>query len=147
MSIDDFFKNVDSNLEAMHRSASAAQSAAEKNMAFARQLIERLTPIARAYEDQLKERRIRVKLSASEDGIFFRLEYKNGHHYALALNTEGKLNRLEIKSHFTNEGGKNYVSTTGATYDENNWNDSVYTEQLEKCIQDFLFYANRHGGV
>jgi hypothetical protein len=47
----------------------------------------------------------------------------------------------------TNDDGRTYTSTDGSSYRANNWDNDIFIQKLEKHINDYLFYAERHGGL
>jgi hypothetical protein len=92
-------------------------------------------------------RNIHVEVRTHSTGISFTLRYNDGGHHALNIFGSLRDNRIEMSTNFTSDDGRNYTSTSGASYDKSNWKDSLFKDALEKCIKDFLFYADRHGGV
>lgn len=56
-------------------------------------------------------------------------------------------NKLAFTDHYPDYDGKRYKSMPMTWYDEKNWDDARFKVMLEKTIEDFLFYADRFGGV
>ncbi len=147
MKSDDFFANVDVKLSKAAEANAASKNTASENREFLEEVIARLAPVASSYKEKLKERKVQVEVQSYPTGISFTLRYKDGGHRALNIGGRLEDNRIEVTTLFTNDDGRNYKSTSGASYDKNNWKDSVFEDELQKCINDFLFYADRHGGV
>lgn len=146
MNSDEFFANVDVKLSKSAEADAASKNAASENREFLGAVIARLTPITSSYKAKLKERNIQVEVQSYPTGISFTLRYKDGGYRALNIGGRLEDNRIEITTLSTNDDGRNYKSSSGASYDKNNWKDSVFEVELQKCINDFLFYADRHGG-
>lgn len=120
--------------------------AASENRAFLEEVVVRLQPVVSSYKAKLKERKIRAEVQSYPAGISFTLRYRDGGHHGLNIGGRLENNRIEITTHFTNDGS-DHRGTNGATYDKTNWKDSIFENELQKCINDFLFYADRHGGI
>jgi hypothetical protein len=146
MQDDEFFSKVDSKLLKTAVETSETEKVNAENREFLEEVIVRLNPIAESYEAKLKERNIRTEVKSYPGGISFGLKYKDGGHRTLTIGGYQESNRIEFKTHFTNDDGKNYVSTSGKTYQKSDWQDLIYVEELQKCIDEFLYYQNRHGG-
>lgn len=147
MKSDDFFTNVDSKLRKISEAEAASKDKAAENREFLQEVIARLAPVGSSYKAKLKERNIHAEVQSYPAGLSFTLRYKDGGHRGLSIGGSLETNRISITSSFTNDDGRNFTSTNGATYDKSNWKDEVFEEQLQKCIEDFLFYADRHGGI
>ena len=147
MSNDDFFAGVDAQLSKMAAAEATAKDTAAENREFLQEVVIRLAPIVASYEQQLGARNIKVEVRSYPTSISFTMRYKDGGHFGLNISGSRQNNRIEMSNSFTNDDGRNYTSTSGASYDKSNWNDSLFKDELEKCIKDFLFYADRHGGV
>lgn len=147
MKSDDFFVSVDTKLSKSAEADTASKSAASENREFLEEVVARLAPIVSPYKARLKERNIHVEVQSYPAGISLTLRYKDGGHRGMSIGGRLENNRIEITTSFTNDDGRNYTGTSGATYDKNNWKDSIFEDELQKCINDFLFYADRHGGI
>lgn len=147
MKSDDFFANVDSKLRKISEAEAASNDRSAENREFLELVVARLAPIVSSYKAKLKERNLHAEVQSYPTGISFTIRYKDGGHHGLSIGGSLETNRITMTSSFTNDDGRNYTSTNGATYDKSNWKDELFEEQLQKCIQDFLFYADRHGGV
>lgn len=147
MNIDDFFINVDSTLASAAQAASAATINSAENRAFVEEVVARLAPMVSSYKEKLQARNIRVEVQCYPTGISFTMRYKDGGHHGLSLRGCQKDYRIQITTNFTNDDGKNYEGTDGLSYDKNSWNDRLFEDKLRKSINDFLYYASRHGGI
>lgn len=144
MNREEFFSNIDAKIS--RANVSTVDIPAE-NQAFLETVVARLQPVVASYQARLAERKINAEIKVSQASISFTLHYRDGGHCGLTL--DGHLTdwRIEITAHYTNDNGRNYVNSLGITYGRDNWQDSIFEEALQKCIDDFLFYAARHGGI
>ena len=147
MKIDDFFASVDSTLRKTSEAETASNEKAAENYELLQEVVARLAPVVSSYMEKLKERNINADVQNSPASLSLTLRYSDGGHRGLSINRSLKTNEISITSSFTNDDGKNYTSTNGTAYDKSNWKDDVFVEQLHRCIEDFLIYANRHGGI
>ena len=149
MSANDFFTKVDGKLSELKQGQEQAAVESVNNADFLEEVVARLTEKAEEYANQIKSRGIQVELNISKYSISFTLKYKDGGHHGTTLGRtlHSQNNRIEITGSLTSDDGKNYTSTSGATYDDTNWKDDIFTSAIEKCIEDFIFYAPRHGGI
>ena len=142
----DFFSKLDSAIDKQKEAENDHKEAKQQNAEFFGQISARLAPILEQYAKQLEDRGMRVTHSANERFVWLELKYRDGGHRALSLHTGLNSGRIEFEELFTNDDGKNYKSTTGASYDQSTWKDELFVSKLEKMIEDFVFYAPRHGG-
>jgi len=142
-----FFKKIDQQIESIRDGKKAAEQNSKTNLDYVAEIILRAKPVAEVYASELKQREISIDLKSSKHSITFSMKYKDGGHHSLTLGSSLGDNRLEITGNYTNDDGRNYSSTDGKSYDQSNWSDDIYKEKLEKCIEDFIFYAPRHGGI
>jgi hypothetical protein len=147
MSTDDFFSKIDAKIGNISDAEKANVDKREKNYAFLKTLNERVTPIAESYKTKLQERGIFADVRSNDYGFSFELKYKNGGYRRLELGYDFDTKNITFSDHYTNDDGKNYKTLGGQALDETNWNDSLFEKRLQKCIEDYLFYADRHGGV
>ena len=149
MSVSDFFEKVDEKLDDISQRQEQAIEKSKNNTVFLEEVVARVTEKAEEYANQLKSRGIPIELNVSKHSISFTLKYKNGGHHGITLGYAllSQNNNIEITGSFTNDDGKNYTSTSGATYDSTSWNDEIFTTAIEKCINDYISYAPRHGGI
>ena len=142
----DFFDKLDSAIDKQKQAESDHKAAKQQNEEFFSQISARLAPALENYATKLKERGMRVVHSANSRHVWLELKYSDGGHRSLSLNTDLDSGRIFFEEHFTNDDGKNYKSTSGASYDQATWKDEIFASKLEKMIEDFVFYAPRHGG-
>lgn len=142
----DFFDKLDSTIDKQKRTDSDHRATKQENEYFFSQIYARLVPTLEFYAEKLKERGITVEHSANSRHLSLELKYSDGGHRALLLRTNLDNDRVEFEEYFTNDDGKNCKSTTGASYDQSTWKDELLAPKLEKLIEDFVFYAPRHGG-
>jgi hypothetical protein len=146
MSSDDFFSKVDEKLKASKETQASVKADASENLDFLKEVVFRITPLANNYAAKLQDRGIKVDLKSTAFSISFSLIFNDGGHYAIILGSSSASNRFEITGDYTNDDGRNYTSKDGASYDSKNWKDEIYEEKLKACIDNFIFYADRHGG-
>lgn len=144
--MNDFFKNIDKNIEEQKKSKSDYSEMKEKNEDFFELVSLRVMPILEQYVEEMKKRNIKFKYSNNKRHISIELKYKNGGHNSLIFNPNLDSGRIEFNRYFTSDDGKNYHSTDGSSYDESTWSDEFFKTRLEKLIEDFIFYAPRYGG-
>lgn len=145
--MNDFFTNIDNHINEQKKAKDAYQATKEKNEEFFELISLRLMHILEQYVQEIKKREIEVKSSTNTRHISIELKYKDGGHRSLVLNTNLNSGRIEFNQYYTNDDGKNYQSTDGGSYDESTWKDDIFKGKVEKLIQDFIFYAPRHGGL
>lgn len=144
MNREEFFSSIDAKIS---RANIGAVDIPAENQAFLETVVARLQPVVASYQARLAERQICAEVMTSPASLSFTLRYRDGGHYGLTLDGHLDDKRIEITAHYTNDNGRNYVSTGGVTYGRDNWQDSIFEDALQKCIDDFLFYAGRHGGI
>lgn len=142
----DFFDKLDSTIDKQKRADNDHRAAKQENEDFFSQISARLVPTLEVYAEKLKERGIRVEHSANNRHVSMELKYSDGGHRALLLHTNLDTGRIEFEEHYTNDDGKNCKSITGTSYDQSTWKDELFESKLKKMIEDFVFYAPRHGG-
>jgi hypothetical protein len=147
MSIDDYFGKFDGKMGAIANTQTKAQEVKSKNEKFLEEFISRLAPMVSTYKAKLKERGVNADVESHPTGISFTLKYKDGGHRATHIGRDSKTSRIEITTFFTDDNHKNYRSTDGNSHDQNSWQDEFFELSLQRCIDDYLFYADRHGGI
>jgi hypothetical protein len=146
MDTDDFFSTIDSTLDKAAELDQRAGEMAAQNGLFLRELVPRLLPLFTTYRDKLRLRGVYAKLESYPTAVSLEMRYRDGGHYILHIGGELSTNRIVVREFFTSDDGKDHRSSDGNGYDRSTWNDSIAETALQKCIRDFLFYANRHGG-
>lgn len=147
MNREEFFSSIDAKISRADRSSAGAADIPAANQAFLETVVARLQPVVASYQARLAERNIVAEVKRSPASISFTLRYRDGGHCGLTLDGHLADRRIEITAHYTNDNGRNYVHTGDVTYGSDNWQDSIFEDALQKCIDDFLFYASRHGGI
>jgi hypothetical protein len=149
MSTNDFFAKIDKQLGTIEQNQHKDSSAADDNRELLEEIIARISSKVEEYAHEVSSRGISLNLNITKVRISFLLKYKDGGHRATILepSMSSNLHRIEITGSFTNDDGKDYTSRSGLTYDRSNWKDELFISSIEKCIEDFLFYAPRHGGI
>lgn len=147
MNREEFFSSIDAKISRASRAETNPRNLPAENQAFLETVVARLQPLVASYRTKLEERQIVAEVKSFPACISFTLRYRDGGHCGLTL--DGRLDdrRIEITAHYTNDNGRNYVNTGGVTYGKENWQDSIFEDALQKCIDDFLSYAGRHGGI
>lgn len=146
MNIDDFFSKVDTTLQKTTEAEGTVRQAATTNEAFLREAIARLAPLFSTYKDKVRARGLYAMVEAYPTALAFVMRYRDGGHHTLHIGGELKTSRLQIRTFYTNDDGKDFHSTDGKSFDSSTWKDSLAESRLQTCIEDFLFYADRHGG-
>ena len=144
MNTDDFFTKIDAQLK-KGSEANAAATTAAKNRKFLEQVIARLSPTVNTYVSKLKKRGINVEIDQYPAEIRIKLRYKSGDYQGLSIEEDVKSNRIGLRTLFR-EDRKSYISSD-TTYDQSNWEDSIFMDSLQRLIEDFVSSANKHGGI
>lgn len=147
MNREEFFSSIDAKISRASRADTGSADMPAENQAFLETVVARLQPVVASYQAKLAERQISAEVKSFPACISFTLRYRDGGHCGLTLDGRLADRRIEITAHYTNDNGRNYVNTGGVTYGRDNWQDSIFEEALQKCIDDFLSYASRHGGI
>ena len=142
MNADEFFAKVDARL---HRETGAdARKTASGNREFLEQVIARLTPLAASYQARLRERGINIEVDGRPASISVTLQYKDGNHDELHIGGVPKSSLIEMRASLI-EDGQRY--TTTKTYDHDKWQDSIFEARMQRLIDGFLLYVDKHGGI
>ena len=144
MNTDNFFTKVDAKLRKETETDAASLKTAAKDREFLEQVIARLMPLVAYYEAKLKERNIDTEVDSRPASISITLRYKDGNHDDLCIGDIPKSSLIELKTTLI-EKGQWYTSTK--TYNYSKWQDSFFEAKLQKLIENFLLYADKHGGI
>lgn len=147
MNREEFFSSIDAKISGATRSRTQEPERTAESRAFLEAVVARLQPVVATYQAKLEERKILTEVKSFPGSISFTLRYRDGGHCGLTLGEHLDDHRIEISTHYTNDNGRNYVSGCGLTYGPDNWQDSIFEDALQKCIDDFLCYSARHGGI
>jgi hypothetical protein len=144
-SIKSFFSKVDEEIRKdVEKKASDDASRAE-NAEFFKKVLTEFKPMFNEYLAELKKRNISIVSTIDEAYLSLRLNYKDGGHHSIIFK-QGSYGHYEFVSFFTNDDGQEIRSESGKTYSKKNWNNSELKENIEECIQNFLYYSDRHAG-
>ncbi len=145
---DDFFDKIDAKLTAQRETREAKEKAEDINRAFVKRVMPGLVRIAETYAQKCRDRGMSAEVKGSEYSVTFSLRYRKGQERSLSGGPQHDMNnRLSFEEHYPSDDGKRYKSIPSSWYDESNWSDEIFEGLLKKTIEDFVFYANRHGGI
>lgn len=142
MNTDDFFAKVDAKLR--KETDAASLKTASKDREFLEQIIARLMPLVASYEAKLKERDIDTEVDSRPASISITLRYKDGNHDDLSIGSVPKSSLIELKTTLIEKG---QWFTSSKTYNYSKWQDSFFEARLQRLIENFLLYADKHGGI
>lgn len=148
MNAEDFFTKVDKKMDSIDEAEAAEKTAAAELQAFMKRAIEDFSPTLQSYVDQIKKRGIRCESNCNGHSFSITLYFKDGGKHGLTFSQEyrSSLGAYSFNGHFTNDDGKDYTSTDGSQITQSNWSADDAERRIQKVIEDFLFYADRHGG-
>ena len=133
-----FFKGVDEKIGRQKQEQIEEKETLAQERERLSEIIESLVPEVETYKNGLLERGIHAEISTSARHISFNMKYKDGGKHELLLSeTERFDGRYSITT----------FSTNGASYSSTTWSNDDFFKALERHINYFLFYANRHGGL
>ncbi len=145
---DEFFDKIDAKLGQQNEAKVAKATSEDTNRAFVQDVVPRLADIAEQYAAKCKERGMTVRVSSHTYSLTFTLRYKGGQERSLVGSASHDMNgKLSFEDHYPNDDGKRYKSLPTEWYDASNWSDDKFEAKLKKTIEDFVFYADRFGGV
>lgn len=144
---DDFFDKLDKKISEQESADRVARNQTMVNREFSHEAIRKMLEIATSYKGKLRERDIHAEISGNQRGFSFKMIWADGGHRALEVYPDLHSGRIQFHTAFTNDDGRNLRSTDGASYDAGNWKDEDFEPKLKKLIDDFVFYADRHGGL
>ena len=144
MNNNSFFAKVDASLRKESATDTAPQESAAKGREFAKQVITRLVPVAISYDAKLKERGIDTKMDSSATGITITLRYKDGCRNELYVGGIPKSHLIELNTSYIEEN-QTYAATK--SYNSSKWQDGFFEDRLQRLIENFLLYADKHGGI
>lgn len=146
MSFEDFFKKIDAEVSKERAENISAEEAKNQRKEFLKELVSNMAPIAISYGEELVKRGVIVEVNPHPYSIIFSMKKKDTNYkHTLVMGEDNKSNGfITFECHSTNDDGKPYTSTSGSQYSQNNWEDKIFTEKLEKEIEHFFFYSKRH---
>jgi hypothetical protein len=148
MSTEDFFKKVDKKIDSIDEAEAAEKKAAAELQVFMKKAIEDFSPTLQYYVDQIKGRGIRCESNSNGHSFSITLYFKDGGKHGLTFSQEyrSRIGTYSFNVYFTNDDGKNHTSTDGSQITQSNWSAEDAESRIQKVIEDFLFYADRHDG-
>ena len=144
MNKDDFFNQVDTRLRKETKADAAALETTAKDREFVKQVVARLAPVAASYEKKLRERGINTKVDKSVTGVTVTLTYKDGCRNELYIGGLPNSGLIELNTSYI-EDNQTYAATK--SYNSDRWQEGFYEDRLQKLIENFLLYAEKHGGI
>ncbi|MDU0677997.1 hypothetical protein [Pseudomonas aeruginosa] len=147
MNLDDFFLRVDEKLETAKKNEILLKASTDKNLKALKEAVIRITPLAENYTAKLQERNLKADIQNSDDSITLSLTCRDGSHQTITLGKTSRENFFGITVEEIDNNGDIAVSLDDSrNYDSENWEDGIYEKQLRKFIEDFISYAESHGG-
>jgi len=146
-SFDSFFANIDKKLEDQQAERAQVEAEAPAKAAFIDQAIKDAALLAGSYRDALARRGITLDISTGATGIGVTMLYKNGRKRTLHVSKAISGDYLEIWTVQPNRKEADFRSTDGVPYREGNYSDAVFSDKLQKLIDDHIFEAKHHEGV
>lgn len=145
---DDFFGELDKKLGDLDSKQQARSDQKDADTAFSEREIASMHPVAREYADKLGERGITARVSGSERGLTFEMRWADNADHGLSVYPDLETGRLKIIRNSTDHTDhKRFRSSDGRTYGEADWKPSMFESALKSVINDYLFYADKHGGI
>lgn len=144
-SIKNFFSKVDEGIRKNVEKKASSDASRTENSEFFKRVLTEFKPMFNEYLNELKKRNISVVGKIDEDYLSLKLNYKDGGHNSV-LFKQNSYGNYEFISFFTNDDGQEIRCESGKTYSKTNWNNSELKENIEECIQNFLYYSDRHEG-
>lgn len=141
MSRADFFAGLQKKLSDDALAKAAKQSESDKFISAA---IAEMKPLLRDYMSDLDKMGIQVQAHGLDDDgnfISFKMFYEDGGHGGFV--TRGHC----LVQLFTDDDGKNYSSESPNVRLDGAFKTAKFESFVKQCIEDFIFYADRHGGV
>jgi hypothetical protein len=148
MADNSFFKSIDEKISKQKQEQIEEKETLTQERELLSDIIESLVPEVETYKNGLLERGIHAEISSSSRHLSFNMKYKDGGKHELLLSeTERFDGRYSITTYSTNDDGRTFSSTNGTSYSSTTWSNDNFIQALERHINNFLFYANRHGGL
>lgn len=144
MNNDDFFNKVDAKLRKENATDTASRETASKDGEFVKQVIAKVTPVAVSYQAKLKERGIDTKMNSSPTSITITLQYSDGCRNELYIGGLPNSGLIELNTSYI-EDNQTYAATK--SYNSTKWQDGFFEDRLQRLIENFLLYTDKHGGI
>lgn len=147
MSLDNLLKQIDDKKSEIEEFEKENKRLIVEEKEFFRNVINELTPLVNEYKSKLAEKGIKVSVNIKPHMISFELTFKDNRYWNLLLSPDMDSDKyFRIMKCFSNDDGKDCTSTNGSKYGKHNWKNEIYIEVLNKHIEEFIFYSDRHGG-
>ena len=144
MNRDEFFSKVDTKLSKENKADAASLETAAQDREFIKRVVAKLKPVAVSYHAKLKERGLNAGLDSSATGITITLRYKDGCRDELYVGGMPNSCLLELNTSYI-ENTQTYAATK--SFNSDRWQDEYYEDRLQRLIENFLLYADKHGGT
>jgi hypothetical protein len=145
---DDFFGELDKKISDLDAKQQARAAQRDADTAFSEKAIAEMHPVARVYIEKLRERGITARVSGNERGLTFEMRWVDNADHGLSVYPDLDTGRLKITRNSTDHtDGKRFRSTDGRLYGETDWKPSTFENALKSVINDYLSYAEKHGGI
>lgn len=146
--VQDFFKDLDGKINGMNIAAVAKINKRPNDQAFSEKAILAMHSLADYYAKKLGERGITATVSGNERGIKFEMRWADRAGHGLSVLPDIVNGQLKLTRNSTDHtDGKRFRSTNGRTYNEKTWPAEMFESSLKSIIDDYLYYASRHGGI
>ncbi len=143
----DFFNKLDQTINEQKQSQQNVKSRLEEIKSFFQVQISELEPRLNDYVEQCNKRGINALCSVNDYSFSFTLKNQNGFFHTITFHQDFNSECFQFTKEFMNDDHKKYTSTDGISYVEDSWTQELAIAKVEKTIEDFVFYAKRHGGI
>lgn len=144
---EEFFSKIGNMIaqQAVQRSNAANQS--QHVRTFQGDVIKRVASIAKRYVAGLEQQGVRAEFEQNALGLSFTMRWEDGGHWTLILGPSHDANGLQFYEDFTSDDGRNSRTTDASSFTSATWKDDLFEQRLQKAVERYVFYADRHGGV
>ena len=145
---DDFFSSLDNKISELKTGEQEARERELADRAAAEEAIAAMHPVANDYAAKLRERGISAKVSGSNKGITFEMRWADNAEHGLSVYPDLASGRLKlIRNSTSHTDGRRFSSTDGMMYAAGQWAPDRFEAALKGIIEDYMFYAPKHGGI
>lgn len=145
MNRDNFFKQMEAKAAAIAQKKEQEIAKKQQVVANLKEALPLAERIAKEYSSKLDSLGIANEVSVTEYFFSFKVFFNDGGHHGVQL-FEDK-GYMKLQSTFTNDDGKNFTATDGSHFTSIPWSEKAFEDFLQKEIDSFFFYADRHGGT
>lgn len=143
---DDFFGSLDKRLSALSAKHDAASAEKEANRAFSERAIRDMHPIAKRYAGELGKRGIGVRVKGDERSLRFEMRWADGAEHGLSIYPDSETGALKLTRNSTDHSNGQKFSSS-EIYAEKEWDASLFEGALEREIEDYIAYSEKHRGI